>query len=106
MEIVGNLSKRKIYVFEFEDNYAYVGLSCNPRRRLYSHICDKDSAVYKHISDTGAKYNFKTLTDWLSYDVAGDVEDDYKRREFVRKITKQILRCPCCGTVLRVKSRA
>lgn len=77
MEIVGNLSKRKIYVFEFEDNYAYVGLSCNPRRRLYSHICDKDSAVYKHISDTGAKYNFKTLTDWLSYDVAGDVEDDY-----------------------------
>lgn len=27
-----------------------------------------------------------------------DETDDYKRREFIRKVTKQILKCPCCGT--------
>lgn len=77
MEKVGNLNKRKIYVFEFEDNYAYVGLTCNPRRRKYDHVSDDKSAVYKHICDTHSKFTFKTLTDWLSYDVAGDIEDEY-----------------------------
>ncbi len=29
-----------------------------------------------------------------------DESDDYKRREFVRKVTKQLLKCPCCGTTI------
>lgn len=29
-----------------------------------------------------------------------DETDDFKRKEFVRKVTKQILKCPCCGTAI------
>lgn len=33
-----------------------------------------------------------------------DDTDDFKRREFVRKVTKQILKCPCCGTPIDRKN--
>ena len=33
-----------------------------------------------------------------------DETDDFKRREFVRKVTKQILKCPCCGTPIERNS--
>ncbi len=33
-----------------------------------------------------------------------DETDDFKRREFIRKVTKQILKCPCCGTPIDRKN--
>lgn len=73
--------KRKVYVYTFDDGYAYVGLTDNISRRKREHLGqfkeNKMSPVLKHIKETGAKCEFKELTDWLDVDVAGQVEDDY-----------------------------
>ena len=82
MEVVGNWMRRKIYAFTFSDGYAYIGLSFDPehRRRRHTDVEKKKSAVYKHIEETGASYEFKILTDWLDIDVVGKMEDDYIKK--------------------------
>jgi hypothetical protein len=79
MKRKGNLFRRKIYAFTFSDGYAYVGLAQDPEHRLWEHThpLEKFSPVYKHILNTGATYEFNILTDWLSIDVVGKVENDY-----------------------------
>ena len=73
--------KRKVYVFTFDDGYAYVGLTDDINRRKKEHLNvlhpGKMSPVLRHQQKTGAKYEFKELTDWLDLDVVGQVEDDY-----------------------------
>ena len=78
MERQGNLERRKIYVFEFSDNYAYVGLAMNPERREKQHLSTNTSSVFKHIEDTGCKeYVFKVLSDdFLSSNQAAEEEDN------------------------------
>lgn len=82
MEVVGNWMRRKIYAFTFSDGYAYIGLSFDPehRRRRHTDVEKKKSAVYKHIEETGASYEFKILTDWLDIDIVGKMEDDYIKK--------------------------
>lgn len=75
MEVLGNYNLRKIYVFEFDDGFAYVGLTCNTKKRLWQHLNEKDSPVYKHIQETNSKYTFKILTDWLKMKAAQKAED-------------------------------
>lgn len=79
MKRSGNLAMRKIYVFTFSDGYAYVGLTDNVERRYGEHLSGtkKDSAVTKHIKETGATFEFKELTDFLDKDVASKAECDY-----------------------------
>ena len=73
--------KRKVYAYTFEDGYAYIGLTDNINRRKREHLGlfreKKISAVLNHIKKTGAKYEFKELTDWLDIDIVGQIEDDY-----------------------------
>ena len=82
MEVVGNMMRRKIYAFTFSDGCAYIGLSFDPyhRRKEHTKAEKKKSAVYKHIEETGASYEFKILTDWLDIDVVGKMEDDYIKK--------------------------
>lgn len=81
MEPKGNWFKRKIYVFTFSDGYAYVGLAQDPADRYRAHITGRgNSPVYSHIKKTGATYEFKILTDWLNKDVAGKVEEAYRKQ--------------------------
>jgi len=75
MERQGNFEFRKIYVFEFEDHHAYVGLAKNPKEREKQHLSEINSGVYKYIDATGSKYVFKELTDFLSKDEAAEQED-------------------------------
>ena len=78
MKRVGNRYRRKIYVFTFSDGYAYVGLAKDPDERYYEHTSGvKDSPVYKHAKETGAPFEFNTLTDWLDTDAAAQAEDHY-----------------------------
>ena len=64
MERQGNMERRKLYAFEFSDNYAYVGLAMNPEKRKKQHLSTNTSSVFKHIEDTGCKeYVFKVLSD-------------------------------------------
>jgi len=76
MEVVGNLQKRCIYAFEFEDNYVYVGLTCNMRRREHSHLTEKKSSVFRHIESTGLTPQLIIVHDYTSKDVAGVIEDE------------------------------
>lgn len=72
----GNLYKRKIYVFEFEDRCAYIGLSFDPNIRECGHLAHK-SAVSLHIKKTKSRYTLKILTDFLSIKQACEAERYY-----------------------------
>ena len=76
MKIKGNKMNRKIYVYEFEDGYAYVGLTFNTAQRNSSHLT-KDSPVSRHIKQTGAKHIFKELTTLLPIEKARQSEKYY-----------------------------
>lgn len=77
MEHQGNFYHRKIYVFEFEDHHAYVGLAQYPKRRERQHLKEERSAVYKYIQKTGCNYVFKELTDFMDKEEAAKAEDDW-----------------------------
>ena len=83
MPVAGSGKKRKVYVYTFDDGYAYVGLTDNISRRKQEHLGQfrkKKSAVLIHIQETGAKFEFKELTDWLDATDAGKAEDDYIKK--------------------------
>lgn len=77
MKKIGNWYYRKIYAFEFSDGYAYVGLTYDLKDRKRHHLYDKSSPVGRHIKKTGAAYEYKELTGWISIDIVGDKEDEY-----------------------------
>lgn len=75
MEVLGHWGKRKIYVYEFEDGYAYVGLTDNLDRRNYQHF-HGNSPVGRHFRKTGADYEWKIISDWLTKEEAKIREDE------------------------------
>lgn len=76
MKIIGNLHKRCIYVFEFSDNSAYIGLTYNYDSRIENHIRDKHSAVYQHLN-SGLTYVSIKLTDYVNVRNAKKLENKY-----------------------------
>lgn len=77
MEHQGSLQRRKIYVFEFADHHAYVGLAPYPKSRERQHLKEERSAVYKYIQKTGCSYVFKELTDFMDKEDAANAEDEW-----------------------------
>lgn len=84
MVVAGNLKRRLIYAYTFDDGYAYVGLTNDVKRRKHEHLHKiwnkKTSPVYQHYQETGANYEYKELTDWLDIDTAARMEDEYIRQ--------------------------
>ena len=80
MEHQGNLHRRKIYVFEFADHHAYVGLAQYPKSRERQHLKEERSAVYKYIQKTGCCYVFKELTDFMDKEDAANAEDEWIKK--------------------------
>jgi predicted GIY-YIG superfamily endonuclease len=74
MVAVGNKYKRCIYVYEFSDNYSYVGLTSNIYKRNQRHL--KKGTVYKHI-EKNSNYILKQLTNYIDVDNAIKLEHDY-----------------------------
>lgn len=74
MVIRGSKRERIIYVFEFDDHHAYVGLTFNIKNRLNCHLTNTKSAVYRYIHETGCNYLFKTISGWLPEKEAQDEE--------------------------------
>jgi len=74
MEVVGNLKMRGIYVFEFEDKSAYVGLTYNFKKRYNTHINSIKSSVYKHIEETNLTPKFIQLTEYMDEELASKEE--------------------------------
>lgn len=80
MKRIGNYEFRKIYVFEFEDHHAYVGLAKDPGEREKEHLRSPRSYVYKYIKETECRYTFKELSDFLPKDIAAEQEDMWINR--------------------------
>ena len=68
---------RYIYVFEFENNYVYVGLSFDVDDRKRKHLSNEKGVIYKHIEKTNSNYKFKVLEGPIYYKLAGDIEKKY-----------------------------
>lgn len=54
----GSLYKRYNYIYEFSDNYVYIGLTCDIKRRNYEHLNDENSPVFKHSIKTNLTPTF------------------------------------------------
>ena len=74
MELSGNVYKRMIYAYEFEDGCAYVGLTYNLKNRNNRHLNDKGSSVYKHLNNKNTKYILIELTDFIEKSKAQELE--------------------------------
>lgn len=74
-----NDNYRCIYVYEFSDNSAYIGLTYNLNERHYRHMSkyNNNGSVYKHIKKTNIKPELKQLTDYLEIEDAKLKEQYY-----------------------------
>jgi hypothetical protein len=78
---------RCIYVYEFSDNYAYIGLTYNLDKRNIAHITNynymkinedvKKSSVFEHITKTKLTPILKQLTDYIEVEEAIKMEEYY-----------------------------
>ena len=74
MKPIGNKFKRCIYVYEFSDNNAYIGLTSNIDKRNNKHL--KRGPVYEHIK-INKEYKLLQLTEYVDVDKAKILENDY-----------------------------
>ena len=79
MLIIGNKQERCIYVYEFDDNSAYVGLTYNINKRNGEHLSEHDSQVFKHIKETNITPVLKQLTDYIDVNDAVYLEKFYEQ---------------------------
>ncbi len=75
MKFGGNKFKRCIYVYEFPDNYAYVGLTFNIETRSQQH--SKRGPVFNHGKLNRLNQNLRQLTDYINVDDAKIKELEY-----------------------------
>lgn len=84
MRYLGNLYHRAVYVWEFDDNSVYVGLTLDLDRRGKEHTdLSNNTQVSKHIQETGILPKFKLISDdYISSEDAQNLEnctiDEYK----------------------------
>ena len=62
------------YAYEFEDNSVYVGITSREKQRIRSHLKDKTSSVFNHISSTGLKPTRKLLFELTNSEDASILE--------------------------------
>lgn len=95
LERKGNLYHRRIYVFEFTDGHAYVGLSKDPEDRYKKHTQkDEKSAVYQYLQKTNCEFEFKLLTEWLDKDEASH-EEEHWRQKYLKEGWHMLNRVKC-----------
>ena len=80
MKVLGNRKKRMIYAYEFPDHSVYVGLTYNYDKRDMEHKSEGNSAVRRHIVQTGLTPIHKPLTDYLPVKEAQKMEGEYVER--------------------------
>ena len=87
MEIIGNKVKRLIYVYEFNDNHCYIGLTGNMNRRHLEHFKDETSSVYKHYIKTIIEPELHIKTDYIGVEDAieleGKILNEYKENNWI-----------------------
>ena len=71
---IGSKEFRCVYVFEFDDNFAYIGLTYNILKREHEH--NRKGPVYKHIEKSKNKYKLIQLTDYIKKEDAQRIEEN------------------------------
>ena len=104
MEALGDRKHRMIYVYEFSDMSAYVGLTYDADKRDYQHMTYDKSAVKKHIKQTGLTPTMKYLTGYLPVEEARKMEGFYV--EQYRKEGWTILNVESTGGIGGTPARA
>lgn len=80
MEVLGNLKKRCVYAYEFDNNYVYVGLTFNFEGRWVKRLNDVNDAVKKHIQTTGKYPIRKKLTEYIDAKEASILEGEILKK--------------------------
>lgn len=96
MTIVGNKYSRLVYVYEFEDNSVYVGLTYNMDKRDKKHRIDKKSKVYRHINKTGFEPRL-SCSEYMSVNDAVVLEGE--KIEYYRNMGLNVLNEADAGAV-------
>jgi len=73
----GNKFNRCVYVYEFSDNCAYIGLTYNIKERNINRKSNDNDQVTKHIKITQLEPILKQLTDYIPVDEAAKLEIEY-----------------------------
>ena len=80
---LGNRYNRCIYCYEFSDNYVYIGLTYDLKKRDLEHNTQnikKISVVGKHINETGITPIFKQLSEYVDVYDAVFLENFYLKQ--------------------------
>ena len=72
---IGNHYKKCIYVYEFSDNSAYVGLTYDLVSRNINRKFNNNDAVTIHIKETNLIPKLIQLTDYIDVNIASKLED-------------------------------
>jgi predicted GIY-YIG superfamily endonuclease len=80
MTNIGHRYKKCVYVYEFSDNYAYVGITYNIEKRKHDRNKCKTDSVTKYIKKSGLIPQFKQLTDYINVDDAIYLEGYYVKK--------------------------
>jgi len=77
---IGNRVKRLVYVYEFDDNSVYVGLTYNENKRKSEHFGTRETSVKKHINKTGLTPKYKVISNgYIDAMDAAVMEEDYRQ---------------------------
>ena len=83
MPIIGSHFKRCIYVYEFSNNFVYIGLTCKIERRHIDHISG-NGVVSKHAKKYSLIPVIKQITEFLPKEEAsileGKIKDSYQQK--------------------------
>jgi hypothetical protein len=77
MKVIGSKYKRCIYVYEFSDNSAYIGLTYNIKIRQIDRNNNQNDSVTKHITESELHPEFKQLTEYIDVEEAIKLEGYY-----------------------------
>lgn len=80
LERGGNKFKKIIYVYEFPDKTAYVGLTYNIKQRNADHLTNPYSQVFKYQQETRQKPELKTLSTFVPWDEASRLETEFEQK--------------------------
>jgi predicted GIY-YIG superfamily endonuclease len=98
MICIGNRYNKCIYVYEFSDNYAYIGLTGNINRRDGEHLSNNKSQVFKHIKETNLTPILKQLTEYIDVDDAIKLEEYYLQEYINNKwVVLNVAKTGCIG---------
>jgi len=77
MTAIGNRYNKCVYVYEFNDNHAYIGITYDIKRRTHDRENCKTDAVTKYINISGLIPILKILTKYIPVDEAVILEGEY-----------------------------